>query len=207
VDLERKRSDLIEAQNDLLVAQADLAKEKAGQNIKLLKAQRDLASARASLKLGQATIDVDSLRSNLKLVESRVENTIIRAQTNGLILKVYRRPGEAITSDPILKMADVTSMITLTEVYETDVHLVHLWQTATVTASALDEPLTGKVTFVGRLVSKQDISSNDPSVATDARVVEVVVQLDKPELANRLINLQTQVTIRIKDATLPTASK
>ena len=66
--------------------------------------------------------------------------------------------------------------------------------------ATLPEPLTGTVDTIGRLVVKQGIYSSDPSAPTDARVVEVVVRLDRPELANRLINLQAQVTIKLAEA-------
>ena len=163
-----------------------------------MKAENDLKSAQANLALASPTIDVESLRRNVELAKSKVENTIIRAPVEGFILKIYRLPGEAINSDPILKMANTKSVIALTEVYETDVYLVRKGQSATVTARALPEPLTGKVISVGQLIGKQNIYSNNPSSPTDVRVVEVIVLLDKQDPANRLLlNLQTQVTIHL----------
>ena len=86
-------------------------------------------------------------------------------------------------------------MWVLAEVYENDLLRIKEGQTATITAAALAEPLYGRVTQVGRLISRQAVVDVDPTAATDVRVAEVLVRLDRAEPAARMINLQ--VTVRI----------
>ncbi|MEE8302933.1 MAG: HlyD family secretion protein, partial [Candidatus Tectomicrobia bacterium] len=55
--------------------------------------------------------------------------------------------------------------------------------------------LTGKVVHIGNIVWKNDILDVDPAADTDARVVEVKIELDQSATAARLINLQVNVHI------------
>jgi HlyD family secretion protein len=95
-------------------------------------------------------------------------------------------------------MGQLRTMWVLAEVYENDLLRIKEGQTATVTAAALAEPLYGRVTLVGRLISRQAVVDVDPTAATDARVAEVLVRLDRAEPAARMINLQVTVRIDVR---------
>ena len=59
--------------------------------------------------------------------------------------------------------------------------------------------LKGKVKLIGSQIAKKDILDTDPTTATDARVIEIKIQLDEAsskKVAN-LINLQVNVEINI----------
>jgi HlyD family secretion protein len=86
-------------------------------------------------------------------------------------------------------------MYAIAEIYETDVGRVHVGQNATVTSSALAEPLTGHVERVRLEVRKQDATGTDPAARKDARIIEAEVLLDKPEAVAALSNLQVEVLL------------
>ena len=61
----------------------------------------------------------------------------------------------------------------------------------------LSQELTGIVSAIGLKIGRQSITSEDPAVNTDARVVDVIVTLDaaSSERTSGLTNLETVVRI------------
>lgn len=201
--LDQKQLDLAGQQKELEAAREELKKDKSAEQHKVTQSRNALSIAKANLQLATHSIDVEGLRGNVKLAEVRVARSVVHAPIAGQVLSINTRPGESIGTNPILKLADVSTMEASAEVYETDVHLVKPGQKVTVTARALPQPLTGKVSSVGRFVAKQKVFSDDPTARNDARVVEVRVALDPSENASRLINLQTVVTFQLDGAAAP----
>lgn len=194
-DLDKKTTEVVQRSIQLKSSSEELRRQRAAFEINKAKAQATLDSARANLKYYQANIDVESLNKSMEQARARVNSSIVRAPADGQILKIRTRPGEVIRNPGILTMGRLSSMWVLAEVYENDLLRIKEGQPATVTAAALAEPLTGRVTLVGRLISRQAVVDVDPTAATDARVAEVLVRLDRAEPAARMINLQ--VTVRI----------
>lgn len=199
IELDRKTEELNEQKRLLEDANIDLERLKNLQKMARINAESNLDIKRANSALDQASIDTDSLEKKVALEEANLSNAFITAPEDGLVLSIYHRPGEAIGSEPVLKMANLDSMIVMTEVYETDIHLVKVGQKATATSPALEHEITGSVVSIGRMVVQQGIYSSDPSISTDARVIDVIIRLDQPELVNQLVNLQVQVSIRFAD--------
>lgn len=194
-DLDKKTTEVIQRTIQLKSSSEELRRQKAAFEINKAKARANLDSARANLKYCQANIDLESLGKSLEQARARLNSSIVRAPADGQILKIRTRPGEVVRSPGVLTMGKLSSMWVLAEVYENDLLRIKEGQTATVTAAALAEPLSGRVTLVGRLISRQAVVDVDPTAATDARVAEVLVRLDRTEPAARMINLQ--VTVRI----------
>lgn len=71
----------------------------------------------------------------------------------------------------------------------------------TVTSEVLgEEPLTGVVSRVGTLVGRQSVTADDPAANTDARVIEVLVELDPQSSARaaRFVNLEVVARISVE---------
>lgn len=194
-DLDKKTTEVVQRTIQLKSSSEELRRQKTAFEINKAKAQASLDSARANLKYYQANIDVESLGKSMEQARARLHSSIVRAPADGQILKIRTRPGEVVRNPGVLTMGKLSSMWVLAEVYENDLLRIKEGQTATVTAAALAEPLSGRVTLVGRLISRQAVVDVDPTAATDARVAEVLVRLDRAEPAARMINLQ--VTVRI----------
>jgi HlyD family secretion protein len=194
-DLDKKSTEVAQRTIQLKSASEELRRWKGALKLNVAKAQANLDSARANLKYYQANIDLDSLGKSMEQAQARLNTSIVRAPADGTILKIRTRPGEVVRNPGVLTMGKLSTMWVLAEVYENDLPRIKEGQTATVTAAALPEPLSGRVTLVGRLISRQSVVDVDPTAATDARVAEVLVRLDRAEPAARMINLQ--VTVRI----------
>lgn len=208
-DFEKKAAEV--AQRTLVhrSSQEELKRLKTAFTLNKAKAQASLDSARANLKYYQASIDLESLGKSLEQARLRVKNAVVTSPTNGQVLQIHTRPGEVVRNSGILTMANLNTINVLAEVYESDLRRIKEGQRATMTATALAEPLSGRVTLVGRLIKRQTVFNADPSAATDTRVGDVWVNLDDAEQAAHLINLQVTVRIDVesKTATSQTGSK
>jgi len=131
-----------------------------------------------------------------------MELTIIRAPKDGQILDIYADPGEAVSpsGEPILALGDTRQMYVVAEVYETDIGLVKVGQSATITSrnGAFNQALTGTVEEIGLQIAKNNVLDDDPAANADARVVEVRVKVDQSDVVAGLTNLQVDVAIDIE---------
>lgn len=194
-DLEKKTAEVGQRTLVHRSAQEELKRLKASFILNKAKAQANLDSARANLKYYQASIDLDSLGKGLEQARVRVTGSVVTAPIDGQVLQVHTQPGEVVRNPGILTMANLKTIDVIAEVYESDLLRIKEGQPAAITSTALGEPLSGRVTLVGRLIKRQTVFNANPTAATDARVGEVWIRLDQSDQAARLLNLQ--VTVRI----------
>ena len=81
--------------------------------------------------------------------------------------------------------------------FETDIRFVKVGQRATVRSPAFENDLPGRVKSIRQKVQKQDEIGTDPAARKDARIVEVVIELDDSRPASQLTNLQVDILIRL----------
>lgn len=187
-----------QAQVELASAEALLEKTTKGHKLNLLSAQAQLKTLETSLARLQKEVPIPSLEKSVQVALERLKHTTVYAPTQGRILKVLAHPGEMVSSQPILRMADLSRMLALAEVYETDVGRLRSGQRATIRSPALSpSELSGKVIFVGRLIDRNYIFDLDPRADADRRVVTVKIQLDNSEPAAHFVNLQVTVSIAV----------
>ena len=148
----------------------------------------DIAVAQAEVKRAEAAVLV---------AQKDLDRAYIKSPQGGTIVKILTRPGEVVSGEEgIARIGQIDNMYAIAEVYESDIRKVQLGQKVTVTSSALDEQLTGKVEQIGLEIERQEVVNTDPTANIDAKVVEVKVKLD-PEssqqvagLTNLLVNVQ-----------------
>ncbi len=152
-------------------------------------------SATSASKLDSAELGLRVAQANLEASRARLELTRIRAPIDGRILDIHTRPGERVGPEGVLEMGDTDNMVAVAEVYETDIGSVAEGQNARIMSSALEGPLVGVVSSVGLKVGRMDVLGTDPIAKTDARVVEVRIDLESSETVAALTNLQVEVEI------------
>jgi HlyD family secretion protein len=150
-------------------------------------------AAHANSRVAESRIDV--ARTGVAFQKAELQRTFITAPFNGRVLDILVQPGEFIGLTGILELGRVDRMYAIAEVYETDIGRVAIGQTAQISSDALAEPLTGQVEFIHLKVAKQDEIGTDPAARKDARIIEVDILLDKPEIAASLTNLQVDIVI------------
>jgi ABC exporter DevB family membrane fusion protein len=163
-------------------------------------AKRDLEVARANLR---ATVDRERLVNAPPLAEdvaradaevqaaldrvntnvSRLDKCRIKSPISGKVLRVYKRPGENISSiypQPILSVADTSRLRIRAEVDERDFSLVQLGQKVLITTDGSSErSFGGAVISLGSQMGRKHIRSGDPAEKSDRDVLEVLIDLDE----------------------------
>lgn len=174
-------------------------------------ADRDVASREATLSRFQSTGDrpqadilvaqanLSAAEVNVAVAQNDLAKSIVAAPVDGVVLDINVQLGERPGTDGVMNVGDTSQMIVEAEVYQTLIGQVAIGDAVTVTADAIDEPLQGVVTAIGLEIGRQSITSDDPAANTDARVVDVIVELDPPSsaLAERFTNLQAVVRIDV----------
>lgn len=196
-NFDEKKLAVSSAQENLNQAKQTLNQLILSRETNIQKARMDLNEAQANYSKVNSHSGLKSAKQQLKLASARLERTIIRSPKNGQILKIFTYPGEAISQEGILKLGNTQTMYAVAEVYETDVSAIKIGQQATITSTAFNQPLTGTVSQIGRLVFKNNIIGDDPAAKSDARVVEVKIRLAEREskLASNFSQLQVDVAI------------
>jgi HlyD family secretion protein len=168
------RETLNEAQRALSVSQQRL--DSAQKQLDLLRQgsrSEELEAARATYKLA---LD--------KLAEARaiLEKSYIRAPIDGIILRQYMEPGEAVSAQPdavIMQIADTTRLVVRTQIDENDISGLKIGQKAEISAPSLgDTPLPGTVTRISPRLGAKTVTAETPTEKRDTRVLDVIVSLD-----------------------------
>ncbi len=182
IDAAQARAD--EAARDVERALATLSRYEAGSGA----VQADIAVAEANVYA--AKVEVTRARSDL-------DHALVRAPISGTVLDINARVGERPGSAGLLDLGDTSQMTVEAEVYQTMIGRVAIGDPVTITAQALGAPLSGRVQAIGLEINRQSITSDDPAANTDARVVDVIIELDAPssQRAERFTNLEAIVRI------------
>ena len=150
--------------------------------------QRKLEDA----ELGDQGPDIDVLDRQIDLAKAALLQTEVRAPREGQVLELLAHAGE-VSSGPLLAMGDISAMSAIAEVYQADVPRLHVGDSAVV--PILDDSVAGKVSRIGSVVGKNQLTNLDPRALQDRRVVKVTVSLERPQPASRFINMEVEMII------------
>ena len=153
-------------------------------NVDVAVAEKEITGARAAVARTQADLDA----------------SVVTAPVSGRILKIHTHPGEKLNERGVLEMGDVLRMQAVAEVFEADVSLIQRGMKAVIRIDSSGYQIEGTVIEIGNLVSRKVVLTNDPVSDTDARVVEVRIDLnsDQIESVSRLANARVEVTILLE---------
>ena len=139
-----------------------------------------IASAEASLVSEQAAVGV--ARTQLDEARYRLEQTIVRAPVNGVIVRRYANPGTGASTLNVTPMFDLEpagARIVRAEVTESDLPSVSIGQAVSILPEANQtKSYPGKVLREAAVFGARKLQSDDPAERTDERVVEVVVSAE-----------------------------
>ncbi len=167
------------------------------QEINEAKATLDRISEVRPVDVEAARSEVDSAIAAVEKAKADLDQSYVKAPTDGQILKIHARPGEVVGNKGIADMGQTSQMFVAAEIYESDIDKIRLGQRATITSGALAGELKGSVAQIGLQIGKKDVLDTDPAADVDARVVEVKIRLDKQDSKRvaGLTNMQVEVKI------------
>lgn len=170
------------------------------------------ATVEAETKRALAQVPLTTLEANQKAAKQKLESGQLLAPTEGSVVRFLSKPGDTVTTQPLLQLADTSHMVVIAEVYESDVGKVRGWLTTGKTVKAeIDmrvlsdgKKLTGTVrdaSKVATVVAKNVLTPLGPREDADRRVVEVEVELDgaSATVAKDYIGLQVRVRLYTGD--------
>lgn len=214
-DLPRNEAQLASAITRIGVIEANIRAEEANQVFyekdyaRAAKLAKSDAIARSGLeeaeKNRQQTLSrLDSLRAELEsakadilIAERELEQSRIVSPIDGTVLKIMSRTGERVSDQGIVRIADLSQMDVVAEIYERDMPRLRVGQKAEIRVPGLDKVFTGEVRELGFLVEKNDLNDTDPLADRDNRIVEVRITLDADAIKALTHLIYMQVDVRI----------
>jgi HlyD family secretion protein len=162
-------------------AEADYAAAIAREN---LMAQR-LALINAPPRVEDVAIaqaNVAEAKADIANAQAQLEMTRLRSPIDGVLLKRYKLPGEAVTNLPptlVASVGDIGHLRVRVQIDETDVARVAVGQHVLVTADAFgDRHFSGKVITVGTRLGPKYLKTEMPTERVDTKILEAIVDLD-----------------------------
>lgn len=144
---------------------------------RLDQARDAIATAEARLSSQQAA--VQTARARMAEAEYNVELTVIRAPTDGRIVRRYANPGAGASTLNVSNMFDLepdAPRIARAEIVESDIPNVTVGQAVEITPEGDPSKVyVGSVLRRAAVFGARKLASDDPSQRSDERVVEVVV--------------------------------
>tara|TARA_Y100001978_G_scaffold174059_1_gene165377 strand:- start:35 stop:943 length:909 start_codon:yes stop_codon:yes gene_type:complete len=119
-----------------------------------------------------------------KSIEIDLFNSKLHSPIDGYVLSINTRAGERSNSEGILEIGASQEMQALIEVYESDIDRVFLDQDVELISEngGFEDTLFGKVIRINPQVKQRKVLSTDPTGDADARIVEVIVDLDNKSI-------------------------
>ena len=182
--VEQKQWEYDRLQLEVRRASAQLASLREIRDVDIRVAEKEVIAAEAAVVKADADADASQLR----------------APVAGRVLRIHTHPGERVSDVGILELGNVRQMQAVAEVFEADVSILEVGMKAEIELEASSELLTGRIAEIGFIVARKIVLTNDPVSDTDARVVEVRVDLDAEHLERvaRLSNARVEIRICLK---------
>lgn len=143
-------------------------------------ADDSVAASRATLASEKASVGMAA--AQLAEARYRLEETIVRAPVDGVIVRRYANPGvgaSTLNVTPMFDMEPAGARIVRAEVTESALPEVRVGQLVRITSEAdQSQSWPGRVLRRAAVFGARKLQSDDPSERTDERVVEVVVSAD-----------------------------
>jgi HlyD family secretion protein len=176
-----------QAEAEHLRAQIELKEVQVGQD--LIERRRQLEDRQVEIQEPDRTV----LDRQLEVARAARDQTVVLAPAAGRVLEVSAHAGEA-SQGMLLSLADLSAMVAIAEVYQSDLPDVKVGDPAEVLIQG--RRVAGRVTKVSRLVGRNTLASLDPRALQDRRVVPVTIRLDDAAAAADYVNMEVEVTIR-----------
>ena len=159
--------------------------------------QKQLAFQQSQATINQLQAEVASAKANQQVAEQNLAKTVIKAPIAGTLIKIRAWPGERITDQGLLEIADLTQLDVVAEVYEADLPKVQVGQKAEIRLVGFPVPYNAQVRELGFQVRKNDLNDTDPLADKDNRIIEVRLTLEAKAVTDLQHQIYRQVQVRI----------
>jgi len=143
---------------------------------------QSLVKGTRSEQVAAAAAALDTAKAELDAAKIALDQTILRAPHDGVVLRRFTEVGALVTSvnpTTIVTLADLSQLEVRVEIDEADVASITVGKTAYATADAFGErkfPL--RVTQITRELGRKTVRDDDPRARVDTRVLEVMARFE-----------------------------
>ncbi len=197
IELESKRHELtrissVNEQTQLAAQQAvELSK------LQLVQSARSVAAANESRKLVDQATPIASLEKQIDILKLQLDQSNIVSPLDGVVVSVNVEVGERAAQLPLFELADLSEMVCVAEVHESDVASIAIDDPAEIRSSALARTLKGRVVRIDRVVGAAQMRSPNPMARSDFRSLPVWIAIDANDIELAAQRLQLQVDVSI----------
>lgn len=185
-EMDRAESELIQAKAGLQQDEADLT------YLNNYVLPEHLAVAEAKIQRADA---------QLQVAKERLEHSFLRSPSDGVVLEIMRREGEAqrvLDREPVMILANDLRLRVRAEVDERFVSMLKVSLPATVFGRGLGQKrYAGQVAFIKQLMGSKTVFARDASERIDLDVIQVFIGL--PNDFRAPLGLQVEVAIHIQE--------
>ena len=136
-----------------------------------------------ALSLQNATA-MSRAEAQLAAAKARLELSSIHAPANGIILELLAGPGEATGTRPIVRLAELSEMCVIADVFESDLRRVRLGATAVISSKTMPKSVTGQVLEVGRIITGEGKVGKVKILADEAAPLAGLIDAEVDVLIN-----------------------
>lgn len=165
--------------------------------------QQNLEREQAKLRVQQETLETDlaQIDSDLAITAAKLDNArntreqaLVRSPLDGVVIQIYTRQGERVSPSGIAKIVDLAQLRVLADVDELHVGRIVAGGKVEVTFRGSPTVYKGTIARVAPTVKRMQRIEPDGGSSTDARVVQVEIQLDDPSSMPQVLGRETRVT-------------
>jgi multidrug resistance efflux pump len=165
--------------------------------------QQDLQQQRDKLRQLIDALDTDRkvidfeiaiLQAKLQNARDTRELSLVRSPSDGVVINLFTRQGERVSPVGIAKIVDFAQLRVFADVDE--VHLGRVTEGGRVDVTFRGSPTIykGKIARVAPTVKRMQRIEPDAATSTDARVVQVEIELDDTAGMPQVLGRETRVT-------------
>jgi multidrug resistance efflux pump len=158
--------------------------------------QAKLRVMKETLATDLAQIDTDISIMTAKLDNARTdrESALVRSPLDGIVIQIYTRQGERVAPAGIAKIVDMGQLRVLADVDELHLGRVAPGGKVEVTFRGSTTVYRGTISRIAPTVKRMQRIEPDGGSSTDARVVQVEIELDDPSGMPQVLGRETRVT-------------
>lgn len=185
--LERQRSQKPADQRKI---EEDVARLKLeNQRAALLLKKQGLAN---ELRLNE--VDIASARARLEVALADREAALVRSPLDGVVVQIFARQGENVPPAGIAKIVDMRHLRVLADVDELQVAKLALGWKVEVTFRGSSTVYKGRISQLAPTVKRMQRAEPNTGSASDARTVQVEIELDDPSGMPQVLGREARVT-------------
>lgn len=165
--------------------------------------QQSLEREQAKLRVMKETLqtDLQQIDTDISIIKAKLDNArntreqaLVRSPLDGIVIQIYSRQGERVSQNGIAKIVDLSQLRVLADVDELNVGRIATGGKVEVTFRGSPTVYMGTISRVAPTVKRMQRMEPDGGSSTDARVVQVEIQLDDPSSMPQVLGRETRVT-------------